>query len=257
MYNPLISIVTVTFNSARTLQATLESVIAQSYANIEHVIVDGGSSDGTMELIEQYRDRLAHVTSEKDEGISDAFNKGIRAARGEIVCILNSDDCFTERAVERVVREFEASGADIVMGSIIEAYPNGERKLKKSDPSLLEVDMTVNHGGMFVKKSVYDEHGLFRLDMKYAMDYELMLRFSRRGVRFAVVDEPLVEFSMDGNSARNWQAALKEVQRAKTLNGLNPAAAYLYYLAFVFRKKFLFFLPRVYFKSMLGFFKKG
>ena len=144
---------------------------------------------------------------------------------------------------------FEREKAGVVVGSIVRRYADGREEVRTSRPGLMYLDMSVQHCGSFVRRDVYEEHGYYRLDLKYAMDYEMALRLHLRGVKFAVLDEVLAVFSMEGVSARRWEMAIYEVYRSKVINGFSPLTSYLYYLAFWVRKRFLRFLPRVYFKE--------
>ena len=106
---PKISIITITFNSEKTLEETIESVLSQNYPNLEYLIIDGGSSDGTLEIVKRYKDKIDFVISEPDRGISDAFNKGIRYATGEIVGIINSDDLLLPDALHKVAENYDSN----------------------------------------------------------------------------------------------------------------------------------------------------
>jgi glycosyltransferase involved in cell wall biosynthesis len=115
-----VSIITTTYNSALTIEDTIKSVLDQDYPDIEYIIIDGGSTDGTMDIVNKYKDRIANIVSEKDEGMYDAMNKGIKLATGDVVGILNSDDIYTSNDVIRtVVEKLEADGTDSVWGDLV------------------------------------------------------------------------------------------------------------------------------------------
>ncbi len=122
---PRVTIITAVRNRAATLARTIESVLAQTYPEVEHVVIDGASSDGTVEVIRRYADRLAHWQSEPDRGISDAFNKGLAAARGDCIGLLNADDWLEPDQIERAVAALERSGADFVFGDLLYHDPAG------------------------------------------------------------------------------------------------------------------------------------
>ncbi len=183
-----ISIITPTYNSAATIQDTIESVLSQTYRNVEYIIVDGASKDGTTDIIASYGDKVAKFISEKDGGIYDAMNKGVLLAAGDIVGILNSDDFYAYAdAIKDVVDAFE-SDADIgiVYGDLlyidakdttktVRVWGSGDYK-----DGLFESGWHPPHPSFFVRKSIYDKYGIFNTDFKIAADYELMLRFMHK-----------------------------------------------------------------------------
>ena len=156
---PLVSILTVVWNAESTLERTILNVLAQTYTNIEYIIVDGGSTDGTLEIIRRYDDRIAYWKSEKDHGIYDAMNKGIALCTGEWVGMINADDWYEADTVERMVQ----AAQDLPKVNILHAdmwihYPNGQMRLKRAKRSafLLKYwDMVLNHPTFFVRRSFY------------------------------------------------------------------------------------------------------
>jgi glycosyltransferase involved in cell wall biosynthesis len=156
---PLVSIITVVYNGAATLERTIQSVLGQTYDNIEYIVVDGGSSDGTLDLVRRYEDRLDLWVSERDKGIYDAMNKGVALATGEWVALINADDWYEPDTVARVVEAVKDRPAiNIVHGDIWIHYPNGHRKVKHARQSgfLLKYwEMVLNHPTFFVRRSYY------------------------------------------------------------------------------------------------------
>ncbi|NEP77380.1 MAG: glycosyltransferase [Okeania sp. SIO3B3] len=211
---PLVSIITVTLNPGAQLLRCLDSVTGQTYPNVEHIVVDGGSTDGTRELLAK-REGLRWL-SEPDKGIGDAFNKGISMAKGQLLGILNADDFYEPDAVERAVKRIGV--ADVVHGPI--RYWKGERLdcLYHPNDALLERDMTIGHPSVFVTRQTYEQWGVFDTTLKYAMDYELVLRFKRQGARFATEKLPMANMSLDGMSDRNWYKGYWEVARAQWMH---------------------------------------
>jgi len=211
-----ISIITVVFNGKTHMEQTIKSVLSQTYSNIEYIIIDGGSTDGTIDIIKQYEDKLAYWVSEPDRGISDAFNKGIAKATGEIVGILNADDWYEVDTVEKVVANINKG--DVLHG--VMQYWEGDEKLHKTypDDTLLPKEMTINHPTVFVKRWVYEKYGVFKLDYRYAMDYELMLRFFVNGVKFYALNDVLTNMRYEGVSDKMWKRALLESRKAKDEN---------------------------------------
>jgi glycosyltransferase involved in cell wall biosynthesis len=213
-----VSIVTVVRNGAATLRRTAESVLSQRGPAVEYLVVDGGSSDGTLDIIRSLEDRIAAWTSGPDAGISDAFNKGIALARGRIVGILNSDDWYAPGAIATAVRELERTGADIVCGGM-RLWAGGAPSWEvRSRDSGLEQAMTIGHPTVFARRELYERLGLFRLDFRLAMDYEWLLRASCAGARFAVVDECLTNVTEGGIGDRRWYFSQLEVARARAMH---------------------------------------
>ncbi|HBH62451.1 MAG TPA: glycosyltransferase, partial [Nitrospiraceae bacterium] len=170
-------IITIVRNGVKTLEKTIQSVLNQTYDNIAYIIINGGSTDGTLDTIRKYEDKIAYWTSEPDSGISEAFNKGITAATGEIIGIINADDYYEPAAVALAVSVLTQTGADIVHGMVQYRDVNGQKtELFSGNDALLYKDMTINHPSVFARRSAYEKIGLFRTDFRYAMDYEWLLR---------------------------------------------------------------------------------
>jgi glycosyltransferase involved in cell wall biosynthesis len=224
---PLVSIVTVVLNDRTGLQKTIESVLNQTYDNIEYLVIDGGSTDGTTELLKTYDDRIDYWISEPDQGISDGFNKGISLATGEIVGIINAADWYEDDAVRIIVDEFLSSGTDIVHGTM--QFWDGERKgdFVSANADLIYREMTLNHPASFVRRACYDKIGSFRTDFLLAMDYEWFLRARIRGLRFVFVESCLANMMKNGVSDKFWRSGLLEVLRAKQIN--NPRTVNYFY----------------------------
>ncbi len=230
---PLVSVVTAVRDGVSTLSRTVESVLAQDYPRVEYLVVDGASTDGTLKLLQSYDDRLALWVSEPDAGISDAFNKGIALARGEIIGLLNSDDWYEPDAIRGAVVAMQHSGADIACGKL-QYWESGRRTyLVTSDPDLLHTGMTVGHPTVFARRSCYERLGLFRLDFSLAMDYEWLVRAKAAGARFVAVDRCLSNMQGGGVGDRRWRQSQREVARARALHvaGAGSAIAQGLYVA--------------------------
>jgi glycosyltransferase involved in cell wall biosynthesis len=229
---PTISIITVCFNSEATIRDTLESVISQSYPNIEHVIVDGGSKDGTMDIVAEYRESLGPVVSEPDNGLYDAMNKGIGLASGEFVGILNSDDFYeSDEVLEVVVASFQSDASlDMVFGDVVFVVPPDLETISRFysaghfRPCKLRFGWMPPHPATFVKKSVYEKHGNYRLDMKISADYEMFVRWlSKAQLKYRWVNRVIVRMRAGGVSTGGLRSSLilnKEIVRACKDNGL-------------------------------------
>jgi glycosyltransferase involved in cell wall biosynthesis len=176
-----ISIITVCYNSAETIEETIKSVQAQTYENIEYIIVDGNSKDKTLELVQRYPAVVTKWVSEPDKGLYDAMNKGIAMATGDYIGILNSDDTFFEpETIQKVVdflveNKVEACTGDIVQhknGRIIRRYSS-----KKWSPAKLKIGFMPPHPSIFFKKELFGSFGAYVLGYKIASDYELIIRY--------------------------------------------------------------------------------
>ena len=186
MKQPLISIITVTRNAEKYLEKTIQSVLAQTYQNIEYLIIGGNSTDGTIEIITNYELRITNTlkyfrfVSENDNGLYDAMNKGIRMAKGDLIGMVNAGDFYEPNAVETVVSTYlQHKDTGILYGNINMLNEDGSFfKLKKSDTNLekLYKGMSLYHPTFFVAKSVYEKHGLYDLQYKIASDFDFVIR---------------------------------------------------------------------------------
>jgi glycosyltransferase involved in cell wall biosynthesis len=205
----------------------MESVFAQDVPGIEYVVVDGESTDGTLDILRAAQERIGIWISERDAGISDAFNKGIALSRGEVIGLLNSDDWYEAGAVRAALEKMQETGADIVCGNL--QHWEGQRRtyLASSDPEQLSRGMTVAHPTMFVRRDCYRRHGLYRMDFKLAMDYEWLLRAKTAGARITVVDRCIANMQGGGVGDRRWRDSQREVAKARALYipGANNAVA--------------------------------
>ncbi|WP_259014300.1 glycosyltransferase family 2 protein [Emticicia fluvialis] len=233
-----ISIVTAAFNSAATIKDTIDSVLAQDYPDIEHLIVDGASSDGTVDILKSYGDKIRWV-SEKDKGIYDAMNKGVSMATGEAIGIVGSDDFYPDsHVISKVAKAFQESKADAVYGDL--HYVNN-KDVTKIERNWVSGEYNKNrflngwmppHTAFFLKKKIYDAHGLYNLNLQSAADYELMLRMLYKyNVSACYIPEVLMKMRIGGNSNSSFRkrlAANREDRLAWTINGLEPRWYTLY-----------------------------
>jgi len=236
--NPTISIITVCFNAASTLEKTILSVLTQNYSNLEYIVVDGGSKDQTLEIVKKYKNKISHVISEPDNGPFDAMNKGISLATGELVGIINADDWYEIDTFQKVAKAYsENYGVDLICGNM--QYWEGSRKGKLSIANLgrLKKEMSLNHPTFFITKVGYTKFGNFDLNYRLASDYELALRFHINNAKIIVIDSMLANMSLDGMSDKNWSIALKEVLLIKK-KYLNSTKSRIEYIE-IFTKEFL------------------
>lgn len=198
---PLVSIVTVCLNSGATIRKTLESVCQQSYLEIEHIIIDGVSTDNTLQIVEEFGENVSCVISEKDNGIYDAMNKGLRATTGDIVYFLNSDDSLCDPDVlMHVVSEFRRDpGIELLYGNAIIVTKDGSYQRKFNWLTRRNLIYSyLCHQAVFTKKSVFDSVGDFDLSYRIASDFDWLLRVFNAGVRISYTNKDVVNFWGDG-----------------------------------------------------------
>lgn len=213
---PLVSIVTIVLNGEEDLRKTMESVLHQSYAPIEYIVIDGGSTDKTISLIRHYDEEIDYWVSEPDNGISDAFNKGILAAAGRYIGLINAGDWYEPDTVARVVEAFLAKPETGVVCGALQFWDGLNREyICQSVPQLLARDMTITHPTCFVRADLYRRFGLYEENYKFAMDYKLLLRLKVQGVRFAALESVLANMQHAGVSEVHWKKALQETHQAR------------------------------------------
>lgn len=201
---PLVSITTATYNSEKTIARTIESVLNQTYGNIEYIIIDGQSKDRTLQIAEKYRVEFEKrgmsytIISEKDRGMYDAINKGIRAAKGEIVGNINSDDWYEPGAIAKVVKKYNQTKFDFMYGDLRIIFPDGKSKIKKAKKSKYLTSRNWNHPTQFATRKLYLKES-YKLESMYD-DFDLFLRVTRKGYHIEIVNKVLANFTMEGMS---------------------------------------------------------
>ena len=229
-----ISIITITYNSCKTVKDTFDSVLLQDYRPLQYMVVDGCSTDGTLEIISEYKRKFEDVgiefsyISEPDKGISDAFNKGIKNTDGELIGIINSDDMIYEGALNILAGKYN-SNTDIYYGQCVIFNDNNEDKyiaFPKDDPARLKVAMMLYHPACFVRRSAYETNGLFDIDLKYCMDREFLLRCFVNNCTFLKIDSPLAFYREGGVNQKYYKKNLLEGTKISISYGMNPIKAY-------------------------------
>jgi glycosyltransferase involved in cell wall biosynthesis len=227
-----VSIITVCFNSAVTIRDTIESVLMQTYPNIEYIVVDGGSRDETMTIVGAYADRIATIVSEPDKGIYDAMNKGVRAATGDIVGILNSDDFYeSKEAIATVVGAFKVSPtADVAFGDIVFVAPDNLSHVVRYygaghfRPWKLRFGWMPPHPATFIRKTAYEAVGEYSLVYKIAADYEMFVRLLLvKKLPWTRIDAVLVRMRDGGVSTSSLRSSIllnNEIVMACRRNGI-------------------------------------
>lgn len=195
-----VSIITVCLNSEKTIEKTIQSVLEQTYSNIEFIIIDGKSTDHTLEVIENYKENIDYICSEKDKGVYDAMNKGILHSTGELIAFLNSDDWYFADTVEKAVRIYQETSTDIVYGDYIFYYDSKEYYYTKCSKALEELNfhMIFGHQAMFFKKELFNILGNYNTNYRIASDYDWLLRAYHKKIKFQYLPESLCFFRNGG-----------------------------------------------------------
>ncbi len=228
-----ISIITVSYNSAATIKDTIESVISQTHPNVEYIIIDGNSKDGTQDIVKSYGNKIAKFVSEPDKGIYDAMNKGLQLASGDIIGILNSDDVYASpNVIEKVTTCFLNDEVELVYGDLNYVQSKNMNvitriwKAGKYQSKSFYYGWMPPHPTVFVRKEMYQKAGHFNLNLKSAADYELMLRFFvKHDCKSAYIPQILVKMRAGGvsnSSLKNRFKANKEDRLAWQMNNLTP-----------------------------------
>lgn len=226
---PLVSIITIVYNGERYIADAIGSVEAQTYRNLEYIIVDGGSTDGTLSIIRRYGDIVTTVVSEADKGIADAFSKGVQLANGEIIGMINADDWYAPDAVRRVVDAI--GGYDVAYGDLQLWKRDKPALVVRGDHHRLRNEMSVNHPTVFVRRECYQEFGLFNDRYAIAMDYDFLLRLAMAGRGFVHVPGVLANMRWGGVSDVQWRLACLETMRIKDKHMPHRKLAHrLYYI---------------------------
>ncbi len=235
-----ITIVTVCYNSEKYIKDAIESVLNQHYNNIEYIVVDGGSKDKTVDIIKSYSNRITKFISEKDKGIYDAMNKGLKMASGDYVGILNSDDFYIHnKVIETVVNELKQKKTDSLFADLIyvaNTNPAQQIRYWKSKPfkkNSFKKGWHPPHPTFFVKNTIYKKFGYFNLDFKLSADFELMLRFlERHGISTCYLSQPLIKMRLGGATNKNLRNIISqniECYRTFKVNNIDVSIFYPLY----------------------------
>jgi glycosyltransferase involved in cell wall biosynthesis len=228
-----ISIITVVYNGENTIRDTIESVLSQDLPNLEYIIIDGKSSDSTVDIIKSYGNQITRFLSEQDGGIYDAMNKGIRLATGDIIGILNSDDLYANNQIlSEVAQKFNCNTIDAVYGDLVYVDGNDLGRIRRNwkageyQEGLFLWGWMPPHPTFFIRKEWYEKHGDYRLDLGSAADYELMLRMiHKHKANPSYIPEVMVRMRVGGISnskLKNRIDANKMDRKAWAVNGLVP-----------------------------------
>jgi glycosyltransferase involved in cell wall biosynthesis len=210
-----ISLITVAYNAESTIKRCIESVIGQNFKNIEYIIIDGGSTDGTIPIINQYKDQIGIFLSEPDKGIYDAMNKGIKLAHGDIIGLLNADDFFADNDIlSAVALAFTQQNADIIYGDL--DYVNSQGKIIRKWRSKAYVHGMFNWGWMpphptfYCKRNLFEKFGFYSLEYGTAADYDLMLRFMHvNKISAYYLKKVMIKMNIGGASNKTYSNRVK------------------------------------------------
>jgi len=232
---PLVSVITIVRNGEKTIERTIRSVLYQNYKNIEYIIIDGGSTDRTFEIIQKYQNQIAYCFSEKDEGIADAFNKGIATSTGELIGLLNSDDWYNENAIKINVSSYLSRPGHILHADmkLILNDKTGRAYILNSNEKSLFYKNNFNHVTMFVPRKIYQEVGLYRLELEIASDYEWLLRAKRLEKKFFYINTVVTNMAVGGVSDSRWIKGYYEITKVKRMYGKSIMAVYLGFIFMV------------------------
>jgi glycosyltransferase involved in cell wall biosynthesis len=230
---PLVSVITVVFNGRESVEQTLRGVLEQSYDNVEYIVIDGGSTDGTTEIIRKYEQAIDYWVSEPDSGIAEAWNKGIKASTGDIIGIINGGDWYELNAAENVAGLFlQNKAAGVIHGNRKQWNELGTLVLGISRPAIRVEKVTtlrlpVNHPTCFVRRQTYQTYGLFNTNYRVAMDYDFISRLCNQKVSFLYLDAVIANMRTGGASCGLTGA--REGREILIRNGSKSSVAYFYY----------------------------
>ena len=224
-----ISIITVCYNSANTIEKTILSVASQTYKNIEYIIIDGNSNDNTLAVINNNQDKITNWISEPDKGLYDAMNKGIELATGDIIGILNSDDTFNSNTVIEEIANFHSQNKiEASIGNIIQHKENGKivrlYSSKNWNPEKLKIGFMPPHPSIFFKKELFNKFGKYDLGFKIGADYELITRFFlKKNIAWkysGITTTAMLVGGLSSSGSSSYQLITKEIQKALSMNGI-------------------------------------
>jgi len=235
-----LSLITVVYNRAATNERTIRSVLEQTYPHLEYIVVDGASTDGTRNILSQYRTHITHLISEKDEGVYDAINKGIRLATGDIIGILHADDRFANpNVLTDIMQHFlKHPDADCLFGDVALVKKEQPQKIVRYfsssifHPNRFRLGIMPAHPTFYCRKKFFDQHGLYRTDLEIAGDFDLLLRFiGIHRLRYHYLPQLMVVMDLGGKSTGGLTSTIKinqENRRVLREHGISSSYFHLY-----------------------------
>jgi len=247
-----VSIITIVYNNQACITACIQSVLEQTYSKIEYIIIDGGSTDGTQELIEPYRDKLAYYKSEKDKGLYYALNKGIKQATGDIIGILHSDDLYYEpETIQKIVDAYKKSGADMVYANGLYVDKTDTDKVMRIYPAkpfrnrYLNLGWVPLHTTIYVRREVFLKYGMYDIQYDIASDYEISLRWlTNKKIKTYFLNTCVVKMRLGGKSTSVSLQKKKSSEDLRIINKYKLAGTYTLGLK-IARKIPQYILPRL------------
>lgn len=252
MNNPKVSLITVSYNSEKTIRDTIESVLLQNYEAIEYIIIDGGSTDSTIEIINSYKDKIQVVVSEPDRGIYDAMNKGVRFSTGDIIGVINSDDFYpNQEVISTVVETFTQSpNSELVLGAIDFVKTSDIKQSVRKyttryfTPKLMRFGIMPPHPAAFIKKSAYLKTGDYKLGYKIAADFDLLLRMlTVNQLPFTRLNQVCVRMRLGGVSTEgvaSFKVISRELLQSLSENNIYSNSAFVLLRVFSKIKQLIF-----------------
>jgi len=247
---PLVTIITTVYNDAKNLECTIQSILTQTYKNLEYIIIDGGSTDGTVGIIKKYEDKLAYWVSEEDKGISDAFNKGVKKSKGDYINFQGAGDHFLlDDVIEKMMEDVNIENDWLLCGRIERVSQKGDILFSTgtnfTKRSLL-FRMSLPHQALFTNKKFFADYGLFDVDNKFCMDYELLLRAYKKFPKVVMKDIFVSAWRDGGIGAERTIKVYEEYLKIKIKNKVAPTwvlrlifywSIFKYYVKKIFFKK--------------------
>jgi glycosyltransferase involved in cell wall biosynthesis len=254
---PSLSVITICYNSETTIAKTIDSVKEQKNKNLEYILIDGCSTDKTIEIINAKNDGTFIVKSEKDKGIADAFNKGINLAKEKYILLLNSDDYLLNEVLQPCLELLHSHPEiDLLCGNML-VERQGKIITIESKPEHLTKGMSVAHPATIVKREVFQKIGLFSESYQIAMDYDFLLRCKLQGMNFYAYDKPIVFMQESGVSAQKFFLGKKEVHQIKASHNLKQSPLIVFFIGNAFRHYLGLFLstivPNQYYQKLRSF----
>jgi len=243
-----VSIVTICYNNAEEIRATIESVIEQTYKNIEYIIIDGASDDGSVDIIKEYSDQIAVFISEPDKNLYDAINKGLRKATGDIVGLIHAGDrLFNDKVIEKIASHFRNNNIDAMYGHSYlvnkDDVPVRVNKSPEFSRGLIKRGWMPSHQSIYIRRELLDRYGFYNIELHPSSDYEFFLRyFYFKKIKVKRLDEFIVRFRMGGMSTKNYMNNLKAQKIQKEFWKMNGENAPFYFVPFKLARKIIQFL---------------
>ncbi len=256
---PFFSIITIVKNGEQYLERAILSVINQSFKNFEYLIIDGGSNDGTLAIIEKYENQIDYWLSEADRGISDAFNKGIQKAKGKYIGFINADDYYVPEALAITYDYIQQQPDAAIFCGAVDFYDGDQFIITSpSDIKRVKIESTIHQSSAFLQRSLFQLHQPFDTQLKYAMDYELFLRLYLQKVPYVNIPKTLSKRDINGTTLENGYKALKELRRIREVY-FGKIEAFFNYYFFLFKlalgrflRERLLFVYKIYWRMIGG-----